>query len=128
LQLVHGILRFCGRRLDAVTTSNAVAVQWFHAGVKCAVPRAFMAKVVADTAWQHNTTMEIRDATLKNADAACLVIRRSIAELCVADHGSDKAIPALLSGKRLCRGWNAVRVFGTSSGYPMSRVLASRPG
>jgi len=36
--------------------------------------------------------MEIRDATVEDAAAACLVMRRSIAELCVADHGNDKAI------------------------------------
>jgi GNAT superfamily N-acetyltransferase len=36
--------------------------------------------------------MEIRDATAADADAACLVMRRSIAELCVADHRNDKAI------------------------------------
>jgi GNAT superfamily N-acetyltransferase len=36
--------------------------------------------------------MEIRDATVEDADAACLVMRRSIAELCVADHGNDKAM------------------------------------
>ena len=36
--------------------------------------------------------MEIRDATAEDADAACLVMRRSIAELCVADHRNDKAI------------------------------------
>jgi hypothetical protein len=36
--------------------------------------------------------MEIRDATVEDAAAACLVMRRSIAELCVADHGNDKAM------------------------------------
>ena len=36
--------------------------------------------------------MKIRDATAEDADAACLVMRRSIAELCVADHGNDEAI------------------------------------
>jgi len=36
--------------------------------------------------------MQIRDATVDDADAACLVMRRSIAELCVADHGKDDAI------------------------------------
>lgn len=36
--------------------------------------------------------MKIRDATADDADAACLVMRRSIAELCVADHANDAAI------------------------------------
>jgi GNAT superfamily N-acetyltransferase len=36
--------------------------------------------------------MIIRDATEEDALAACAVMRRSIAELCVADHRSDPAI------------------------------------
>jgi GNAT superfamily N-acetyltransferase len=36
--------------------------------------------------------MEIRAATIKDAPAACHVIRRSIMELCVADHRNDEAI------------------------------------
>jgi GNAT superfamily N-acetyltransferase len=36
--------------------------------------------------------MEIRDAVSEDAPAACQVIRRSIAELCVADHGNDPTI------------------------------------
>ena len=36
--------------------------------------------------------MEIRAATLEDAPAACDVMRRSIAELCVADHRNDEAI------------------------------------
>jgi len=36
--------------------------------------------------------MKIRDAMAEDADAACLVMRRSIAELCVADHGNEEAI------------------------------------
>jgi GNAT superfamily N-acetyltransferase len=36
--------------------------------------------------------MKIRNATVEDAEAACLVMRRSIAELCVADHGKDEAI------------------------------------
>src|SRR5262245_13209774 len=39
-------------------------------------------------------TMEIRDAVPSDAPAACQVLRRSIAELCVADHGNDPAILA----------------------------------
>lgn len=38
--------------------------------------------------------MEIRDALVEDAPAACQVIRRSIEELCVADHGNDPAILA----------------------------------
>jgi GNAT superfamily N-acetyltransferase len=34
----------------------------------------------------------IRDAVAEDADAASLVLRRSIAELCVADHHNDPAI------------------------------------
>ena len=36
--------------------------------------------------------MEIRDATPRDAEAACDVLRRSISELCAADHGNDPAI------------------------------------
>jgi GNAT superfamily N-acetyltransferase len=36
--------------------------------------------------------MEIRAATLEDAAAACQVMRRSITELCVADHRNDEAI------------------------------------
>jgi GNAT superfamily N-acetyltransferase len=36
--------------------------------------------------------MEIRAASLKDAPAACEVMRRSIAELCVADHQNNEAI------------------------------------
>lgn len=36
--------------------------------------------------------MEIRDAVLSDAPAACEVLRRSITELCVADHRNDPAI------------------------------------
>jgi len=33
--------------------------------------------------------MRIRPATAAEADAACTVLRRSIVELCLADHGGD---------------------------------------
>lgn len=36
--------------------------------------------------------MEIRDAVIEDASAACQVLRRSISELCVADHGNDPTI------------------------------------
>jgi hypothetical protein len=38
--------------------------------------------------------MEIRDATLSDAAAACEVLRQSISELCVADHHNDPEILA----------------------------------
>jgi GNAT superfamily N-acetyltransferase len=36
--------------------------------------------------------MKIRNAVTKDAPAACQVLRRSISELCVADHGDDPTI------------------------------------
>jgi len=36
--------------------------------------------------------MRVRDAVPDDAEAACLVMRRSIAELCAADHGAEPAI------------------------------------
>lgn len=36
--------------------------------------------------------MQIRDALIGDAPAACAVLRRSITELCAADHGNDPAI------------------------------------
>lgn len=36
--------------------------------------------------------MKIRDATPEDAEAACAVLRASIIELCVADHGNDLAL------------------------------------
>jgi GNAT superfamily N-acetyltransferase len=44
--------------------------------------------------------MEIRDATPEDAAAACQVMRRSIAELCVADHRNDAAILARWLGNK----------------------------
>lgn len=38
--------------------------------------------------------MDIRDAGAGDAEAACEVMRRSITELCEADHGNDPAILA----------------------------------
>lgn len=38
--------------------------------------------------------MEIRDAAIEDASAACQVLRRSISELCGADHGNDPTILA----------------------------------
>lgn len=36
--------------------------------------------------------MEIRDARIEDAESGCIVMRRSIAELCEADHKNDSAI------------------------------------
>lgn len=36
--------------------------------------------------------MQIRDALPEDASAACIVLKRSIAELCTADHKNDPAI------------------------------------
>jgi GNAT superfamily N-acetyltransferase len=44
--------------------------------------------------------MEIRAATAEDAPAACQVMRRSIAELCVADHRNDEAILARWLGNK----------------------------
>ena len=52
--------------------------------------------------------MEIRDATPGAADAACRVLRESISQLCVADHGNDPTIlNAWLANKRpaIVAGW-----------------------
>lgn len=44
--------------------------------------------------------MHIRDAAVEDAPDACQVLRRSIVELCTADHGDDPGIRALwLSNK-----------------------------
>ena len=46
-------------------------------------------------------SVTIRKATIADAEAACAVLRRSIIELCVADHHNDPAILAhWLSNKR----------------------------
>ena len=44
--------------------------------------------------------MEIRDAVPEDAPAGCVVMRRSIAELCVADHKNDPAILARWLGNK----------------------------
>jgi GNAT superfamily N-acetyltransferase len=54
--------------------------------------------------------MEIRDATAEDAQSACQVMRRSIAELCVADHRNDQSFLTLwLSNKtpEIFRSWIA---------------------
>jgi GNAT superfamily N-acetyltransferase len=49
-------------------------------------------RLVAGGVLQHYAEMEIRDAVAEDAPAACQVLRRSISELCVADHGNDPTI------------------------------------
>src|SRR3954453_18526099 len=44
--------------------------------------------------------MNIRDALPEDAPAACIVLKRSIVELCEADHGSDPAILARWLGNK----------------------------
>jgi hypothetical protein len=56
------------------------------------------------------TALQIRDAVAADAEAACEVMRRSIAELCTADHHDDPEILAQwLANKRpeIFRGWMA---------------------
>ena len=45
-------------------------------------------------------SMEVRDAVPEDAPAGCVVMRRSIAELCVADHKNDPAILARWLGNK----------------------------
>lgn len=65
----------------------------------------------------HDFSMKIRDAVPEDASAACEVMRRSIAELCVADHRNDPAVlERWLSNKtpEIFRSWirpgNSLRV------------------
>ncbi len=44
--------------------------------------------------------MQIRDATSEDAAQACEVLRRSIVELCIADHRNDPAILARWLGNK----------------------------
>jgi GNAT superfamily N-acetyltransferase len=44
--------------------------------------------------------MQIRDATPQDASAACIVLRRSIEELCEADHRNDPSILARWLGNK----------------------------
>jgi GNAT superfamily N-acetyltransferase len=48
----------------------------------------------------HGDVVEIRDARIEDAEAACLVMRRSIAELCTADHKNDSSIVARWLGNK----------------------------
>jgi len=56
------------------------------------------------------TALQIRDAVAPDAEAACVVMRRSIAELCAADHRDDpKILAQWLANKRpeILRDWMA---------------------
>jgi GNAT superfamily N-acetyltransferase len=54
-----------------------------------------------DECKERRMSVTIREATVADAAAACAVLRRSIIELCVADHHNDPAILAhWLSNKR----------------------------
>jgi hypothetical protein len=84
------------------------------------------------------SALRIRDAVAADAEAACDVMRRSIAELCTADHRDDPEILAQwLANKHpdIFRGWmaqsrNSFLVagaprgnFGSQSGFPMRKAL-----
>lgn len=47
--------------------------------------------------------MEIRDAVIEDAAAACEVLKRSIAELCFADHSNDSVILARWLGNKTAK-------------------------
>ncbi len=49
-------------------------------------------QIVAVPCGIYATAMEIRDAVAEDAEAACQVMRRSITELCLADHRNDPAV------------------------------------
>jgi hypothetical protein len=51
----------------------------------------FTTIVFVRAGWQH-VIMEIRDAVIEDARVACQMLRRSITELCAADHRNDPAI------------------------------------
>jgi GNAT superfamily N-acetyltransferase len=47
-----------------------------------------------------NALMQIRDAVPEDAAAGCIVLKRSIAELCIADHRNDPSILASWLGNK----------------------------
>jgi GNAT superfamily N-acetyltransferase len=66
------------------------------------------APVVDRRVLMNSTDMKIRDAVMEDAAAACEVMRRSITELCIADHKNDPTIlHAWLSNKtpEIFRSW-----------------------
>lgn len=63
--------------------------------------------------------MRIHPATAADADAACTVLRRSIEELCLADHGGDREI---------LRSWLANKTPGVVAAWiadPTRRVVVA---
>jgi len=66
--------------------------------------------------------MQIRNAVIDDAPAACEVLRRSIVELCVADHKND---PAIL-GSWLANNTNAI--FASWIARPDNSVLVATEG
>ena len=58
--------------------------------------------------------MQIRLATHSDADEGSLVLRRSIEELCHADHGGDPAIVAAWTGNKTPAMWRTWVDQGTS--------------
>ena len=62
--------------------------------------QSISACVAVQSRMSYTRGMEIRDATIEDAELACEVTRRSIIELCIADHKNDVAILTLwLSNK-----------------------------
>jgi len=59
--------------------------------------------------------MLIRDAIPEDADAACVVMKRSIAELCHADHKGDPAILTRWLGNKTPEGFQAWIAQGDNS-------------
>ena len=51
--------------------------------------------------------MQIREALPEDAPAACIVLKRSIAELCVADHRNDPSILARWLGNKIQENFRA---------------------
>ncbi len=76
-------------------------------------------QIVAEGTRHDNRRMEFRDAIAEDADAACLVMRRSIAELCAADHRNDPAILA----RWLCN--KTAEVFQSWIARPDNSVLVA---
>jgi hypothetical protein len=56
-----------------------------------------------DAGLLHHSEMKIRDAITEDAPAACQVLRRSISELCVADHENDFSEMAAQQEQRIMR-------------------------
>lgn len=66
--------------------------------------------------------MEIRDAVVEDAPAACEVMRRSISELCVADHGNNpEFLRRWLANKR-------PEIIASWIGQPRNSVLVAVEG